>query len=65
VFDVGLAGVEQVDLGRIDIKSEGFVAFFSVSDHQGEPDVTQTDDTDHCGFFGELLFESLNHGYFR
>ncbi len=49
VFDVGPAGIEEVDLSRVNVDSDDIVAAFGESQRQGQPNVAEAYDGDRGG----------------
>jgi hypothetical protein len=61
MLDVGLAFVEFVDFGFVDVEAQNLITDVHITEHQRQADVAQADDTD----FGGFICKFLNGGIFH
>ncbi len=57
VFDVGMASVELIDLGLLDVDADDFEAGFGEFDGERKTDVTEAEDAYFGGFVADFILQ--------
>ncbi len=62
IFYVGMAGVELIDFGLLDVDADDFETGFGEFDGEGKTDVTETEDTNFGGFVANFALQLSGYG---